>query len=227
MPKLSIIVPVYNEKNTLPKILEKINSVVLLVEKEIIVVDDGSSDGSEDMIKQLDGRYKTLCHEKNLGKGAAIQSGLKLATGDYIIIQDADLEYDPRDYQKLLEIISNGQYQVVYGSRNLSANPRVNAIYYNGGKLVTAIANLLFNANLTDINTCYKMFDAKLLKSLNLKERRFSFCEEVTAKLLKKGTKIEEVPITYQPRTFKDGKKIRARDGIRAIVALVKYRFFD
>ena len=163
-------------------------------------------------------------HQKNSGKGAAVKSGLKLATGDYVIIQDADLEYDPEDYRKLIAELVNGR-EVVYGSRNLTANQRFKKTYYYGGKLITLTANILFGSRLTDVNTCYKLFKTDLLKSLNLEEDDFSFCEEATAKVLKRGIKIKEVPISYYPRSFSEGKKIRLRDGINGITTLLKYRF--
>ncbi|MDD5528287.1 MAG: glycosyltransferase family 2 protein [Patescibacteria group bacterium] len=224
MPKLSIIIPVYNEKDTLLKILEKIEQVPLSWEREFILVDDFSTDGTREMIKNLPSRYKKIFHEKNSGKGAAIHSGLRLATGDYAIIQDADLEYDPNDYLKLIGAL-DAEHPVVYGSRNLADNPHFSIAFYYGGRLVTLAANLLFGSRLTDVNTCYKLAPVALLRSLNLEQARFSFCEEVTAKLLRRRIKIKEVPISYFPRKIEEGKKIRLSDGINAIVTLVKYRF--
>lgn len=224
MNKLSIIVPVYNEKNNLEKLLKKVELVDISLEKEIIIVDDFSIDGTREIIKKLSNKYKIYLHEQNLGKGAAIKSGLKLVTGDYVIIQDADLEYNPEDYKKLIAELSNA-YQVVYGSRNLTDNPRFKKSYYYGGKLVTLITNLLFGSNLTDVNTCYKLIKTDILKSLNLEQNGFSFCEEATAKILKKGIKIKEVPINYYPRKFSEGKKIRLKDGIKAILTLLRYKF--
>lgn len=224
MPKLSIIIPVYNEKSTLPEILDKIEKIPLPWEKEIILIDDLSTDGTRDIIKGLSGNYLKLFQEKNSGKGAAIQSGLKLATGDYVIIQDADLEYDPNDYLKIISAL-DAEHPVVYGSRNLAANPRFSAAFYYGGRLVTLVANILFGSHLTDVNTCYKLVPTALLRSLDLEQARFSFCEEVTAKLLRQGVKIKEVPISYFPRKIEEGKKIRLSDGIRALATLIKYRF--
>jgi glycosyltransferase involved in cell wall biosynthesis len=224
MPKLSIIISVYNEKDTLLKILDKIEQVPLAWEKEIILVDDGSTDGSRELIKSLPERYKKLYHEQNRGKGAGIQSGLNLATGDYSIIQDADLEYDPNDYLRLIAAL-DAEHPVVFGSRNLTANPRFSAAYYYGGKSVTWLANWLFGSHLTDVNTCYKLVPTAQLRSLNLEQTRFSFCEEVTAKLLRSGVKIKEVPISYFPRKIEEGKKIRLSDGINAFVTLLKYKF--
>lgn len=226
MLKLSIIIPVYNESATLEEIVRRINGVELPIEKEIIIIDDHSTDGSREIIKELGNKYKVVLQEKNLGKGAAIHAGLKVAAGDYVIIQDADLEYDPRDYQQILKPLLNGESSVVYGSRNLLDNPRFKKSYYYGGRLVTLITNLLFGNKLTDVNTCYKAFATDLLKSLQLQEEGFSFCEEVTAKVLKQGLMIKEVPINYQPRKFEEGKKIRFKDGILAILTLLKYKFF-
>ena len=222
--KLSIIIPIFNEKENLPKILQKIEGVEIPMEKEIILVDDFSMDGTREIVASLAGKYKIFLHQKNSGKGAAVKSGLKLATGDYVIIQDADLEYDPEDYRKLIAELVNGR-EVVYGSRNLTANQRFKKTYYYGGKLITLTANILFGSRLTDVNTCYKLFKTDLLKSLNLEEDDFSFCEEATAKVLKRGIKIKEVPISYYPRSFSEGKKIRLRDGINGITTLLKYRF--
>ncbi|MBA4319639.1 MAG: glycosyl transferase [Flavobacterium sp.] len=225
--KLSIIIPVYNEFLTLEKIINLINKTKLLVEKEIIIVDDYSTDGSRQLVENLRDKYKIVLHNKNLGKGAAIKSGLEFASGDYVIIQDADLEYNPNDYNKLLDVVSKTGDKVVFGSRNLMANQRSNNVYYYGGKFITAFANLLFGSKLTDINTCYKMFKTDLLMSLDIEQKRFSFCEEVTAKLLERGIKIKEVPINYYPRKFNEGKKIRYHDGIKAIFTLLKYKFFQ
>ncbi|HTX87026.1 MAG TPA: glycosyltransferase family 2 protein [Candidatus Nanoarchaeia archaeon] len=224
MPKLSIIIPAYNEKNTLLRILAKIDQVRLPWEKEIILVDDGSTDGSREIIAGLPDRYAKLYHERNQGKGAGIHSGLKLASGDYVIIQDADLEYDPEDYLPLIAALDEG-HPVVFGSRNLAANPRFSFPYYYGGRAVTWLANLLFGSRLTDVNTCYKLIPTALLKSLHLEQDRFSFCEEVAAKLLRQGIKIKEVPISYFPRQIAEGKKIRLSDGINAFWTLLKYRF--
>lgn len=225
MKKLSIIIPVYNEIGTLEKILKKIEEIYIPVEKEIILIDDGSTDGTRELMRNFTDKYKIIFHEKNLGKGGAVHSGIKAATGDYIIIQDADLEYDPNDYIKLLEEAEKGKYKAVYGSRNLMSNPRFKKSYYYGGKMITFFANLLYGAKLTDVNTCYKMINTEVARSLNLEQTNFSFCEEVTAKLIKNKYEIKEVPINYYPRKFDDGKKIRATDGIRAIVTLLKYRF--
>lgn len=224
MPKLSIIIPVFNEKGTLLKILDKIEKVPLPWEKELILVDDFSSDGTREMIKSLPGGYQKIFQEKNFGKGAGIRAGLKLAAGDYVIIQDADLEYDPNDYLKMIAALDD-EHPVIYGSRNLSANPRFSDIFYYGGRSLTWAANFLFQSDLTDVNTCYKLMPTALLRSLNLEQNRFSFCEEATAKVLRRGIKIKEVPIGYFPRKVEEGKKIGLSDWFRALATLIKYRF--
>lgn len=225
MKKLSIIIPVYNEVNTLKKILEKIEKVKLPLKKELILIDDGSKDGSRELLGKLKGKYKVLFHEVNQGKGSSIKTGIDVATGDYAIIQDADLEYDPRDYKPLVNEILRSKMPVVYGSRNLKENKRSKMTYYLGGKLVTAITNFLYGSHLTDVNTCYKLFDLKFLKSLNIERSRFNFCEEVTAKTLRKGIKITELPINYYPRSEAEGKKLKYKDGVRSLLTLLKYRF--
>ncbi len=227
MKKLSIIIPVYNEVKTLEKIISKINNINISLTKEIILVDDYSTDGTREIINNLKDRYKIVLHNKNLGKGAAIHSALELVTGDYVIIQDADLEYDPNEYIKLINEIEKDDFKIVYGSRNLIKNPRFKKTYYLGGKLITFITNILYKSKLTDVNTCYKLFHADIIKSLNLKQTGFSFCEEVTVKILKKGYKIKEVPINYYPRKFDEGKKIRMSDGFNAILTLIRYRFYE
>jgi dolichol-phosphate mannosyltransferase len=226
MPKLSIVISVFNEKDTLLKVLDKIEKVPLPLgwEREIVLTDDFSTDGSRELIKNLPEKYKKVFHEKNRGKGAGIHSGLKLATGDYVIIQDADSEYDPDDYLKLINALDEN-HQVVYGSRNLIPNPRFSSAYYYGGKSVTLLANLLFHSHLTDVNTCYKLMPTTLMKSLNLEQARFSFCEEVTAKILQRGIEIKEVPVSYNPRKIEEGKKIRLSDGVNAFITLIKYKF--
>jgi len=233
--KLSVIVPVFNEKNTILEILKKIGAVDM--EKEILVIDDGSTDGTRDMLKTIDGQrpaadrrndeIKIIYHKRNMGKGRAIRTGLNNATGDVVIIQDADLEYDPQDYPKLIEPILSGRAKVVYGSRLFGKGKKSYWSFYLGGRLLSFLANLLYNAGITDEPTCYKAFRADVIKSIDLKCRRFEFCPEVTAKVRKKGYKIFEVPINYEPRSIKDGKKISWRDGLEAIWTLVRYRFFS
>ena len=228
--KLSIIIPVYNEKHTIQKILNKIYNLKNL-KKEIIVVNDASSDGTEEILNRNKKKITHLMHhKKNLGKGAAIQTAKKFIKGDVVIIQDADLEYDPGDYMKLLNLITKG-HNVVYGSRvlgkkrymlkNFSSTLR---IFYN--HILTIISNILNNQNLTDAHTCYKMFKTNIFLKTQLKEKDFSFCPEITTKIGLKKIKIKEVPIKYFGRSYDEGKKINFIDGIKALITLFKYRFF-
>jgi len=224
-----VIIPVYNEKKTLPKLLKKIEGVKS-INKEIIIVDDGSEDSTRDFLKKVKDKYKVIFHEKNKGKGTAIRTGLKHATGDIVIIQDADLEYDPNDYNKLIKPIIEGKANVVYGSRRLQKQKEeyANIGFYIGGITINLIANILYpNLHITDEATCYKVFKADVIKNLNLKCKRFEFCPEVTAKLAKRKIKIMEIPISYHPRSVEEGKKINWKDGIEAIWTLLKYKFID
>jgi len=226
MKKLSIIIPVYNEKKTIEKILSRIVDLNLGdIAKEVVIVDDGSVDGTREILRKYEKVFKVFYLEKNSGKCSAIKFGLPFVTGDFTVIQDADLEYDPEDFKKLINRLGEGD-KAIYGSRNLQVNPRSKLSYYYGGKLVTAFVNILFNSHLTDVNTCYKMIYSNLLKSLNIQQKKFSFCEEVTVKLLKRKIKIIEVPVGYSPRRFTDGKKIRFYDGLTAILTILKYKFF-
>lgn len=198
------------------------------LEKEIIIVDDGSTDGTAGILKKLDqSRYRIIYQPRNRGKGMAIREGLKYATGGVVIIQDADLEYDPRDYHALIGPILKGQASVVYGSRWLRGHFK--DIPFNlfklGSRLLTAMTNVLYRARLTDEPTCYKAFKTEVIRDIKLDCRRFEFCPEITAKILKRGYKIYEVPISYNPRSFKEGKKISWLDGLEAIWILVKNRF--
>lgn len=227
--KLSIIMPVYNEKNTIEEIIRRV-SAVEGIEKELIIVDDFSTDGTRDLLR----KYQNNCnieivfHDKNLGKGMAIRTGLKKVTGDMVIIQDADLEYDPNDYLKLIKPIVEDGADVVYGSRTLSHKNKISYLrYFIGGQIVTWLTNLLYRSRLTDEPTCYKLFRANVLKGIELNCRRFEFCPEVTAKIRKRRIKIVEVPISYKPRKIKEGKKIRWKDGLQAIWILLRYRFTD
>ncbi len=226
--KLSVIIPAYNEERSIKEIINRVLQANL--EKEIIVIDDGSRDKTKNILDSKFGRHKNikiLHHKENKGKGAAIQSGLKYVTGDIVITQDADLEYDPKQYQKLIKPILENKARVVYGSRNLGKNPRSYSRYYWGGKLLSWLTNLLYGSHITDESTGYKVFKTEILKNLSLKEQGFGFCPEVTAKILKKGYKILEVSISYQPRSFREGKKISWKDGLLAIFLLIKYRFID
>jgi len=234
--KLSIIMPVYNEKNTIEEIIRRV-SAVGGIEKELIIVDDFSTDGTREFLKKYMGNcnipkgtevVKISFHDKNLGKGMAIRTGIRNVTGDMVIIQDADLEYDPNDYLKLVKPIIEDRADVVYGSRYLSHKNKMSYLrYFIGGQILTWLTNLLYGSRLTDESTCYKLFRADLLKSLKLNCKRFEFCPEVTAKVRKKRIKIVEVPISYEPRKIKEGKKITWKDGLQAIWTLLKYRFKD
>lgn len=227
--KLSIIIPVYNEKKTILEILKKVKSVNLNgIKKEIIVVDDCSKDGTRDILKNIkDSEIKLLYHKHNQGKGYAIRTGLKHVTGDVIIIQDADLEYDPEDYVSLLEVIKQGG-EAVYGSRLLHKDffPKYSLNLF-ATRLLSIMSNVLYGTRITDEPTCYKMFKTDILKRINLKCTRFEFCPEVTAKLAKLGVEIKEIPIRYYPRSIEEGKKINWKDGIEAIWTLIKYRFVN
>lgn len=232
--KLSIIIPVFNEEKTVDKILRKVSSVKLqFFKKEIIVVDDGSTDGTSLKINKIKG-IKKIFHEKNLGKGAAVRSGFKAATGDIIIIQDADLEYDPADYKRLLKPILEKKAEVVYGTRLKNyplrlwgKNKTVLPSHLIGNKLLTFITNILYGSKLTDMETCYKLFTKNALSGLKLQSNRFEIEPEITAKILRKRFLIYEIPIKVTPRTHKEGKKISWRDGFRAIFTLIKYRFYE
>ena len=228
--KLSIIIPVYNEKNTIQKILNKIYELKN-IKKEIIIVNDASNDGTKEILLRNKKKITHLVnHKKNCGKGAAIITAQKLIHGDVVVIQDGDLEYDPSDFIKLLKEISKG-YDVVYGSRvlgkkrylskNFSSKLR---IFYN--HILTITSNVLNNQHLTDAHTCYKMFRSNIFLNIDLKEKGFSFCPEITTKIGLRNIKIKEVPIKYKGRSYREGKKINYMDGIKAIFTLFKYRFF-
>ncbi len=226
--KLSVIIPVYNEKQTILKIVRKVKAVGL--EKEILIVDDGSTDGTKEELKSLegDGEIKILYHEANRGKGRAIRTALDHVEGDLVIVQDADLEYDPDDYAKLIAPIMEGKTEVVYGSRYLSKENILPFTKFKiGVLLLNWLVKVLYGFHITDEATCYKVFKTELLKSLSLKCEKFEFCPEVTAKILKRGHKIIEIPISYRYRTVEEGKKIGWKDGLSAVMTLIRYRFFD
>jgi len=228
--KLSIIIPVYNEKDTILELLKKVESADLgNVEKEIIIIEDHSTDGSRELLAGLRDKYKIIYHDKNYGKGRALRTGFARASGEIIVIQDADLEYDPDDFNLMLEKIMEPGVQVVYGSRvgheNYFKIRKSGHIFALGGFFLTWLANLLYGAGITDEPTCYKMFRAELLPGLDLKCERFEFCPEFTAKVAKKGIKIHEVSISYNPRHKNEGKKIKFKDGLEAIAALIKNKF--
>ncbi|MGI6595156.1 MAG: glycosyltransferase family 2 protein [Elusimicrobia bacterium] len=223
--KLSVVIPVYNEKLTILEIIKRVEAVP--VEKEIIIVDDGSTDGTRELLQEnfLGSEIKTILKENNEGKGSAIREGLKHISGDVVVIQDADLEYDPMDWLKMLEVMNENRADVVYGSRVLGKGEISSLSFYLGGRFLSLLTNLLYRSNITDEPTCYKMFRTEVIRKINLQCKGFEFCPEVTAKVLNKGYKIYEVPISYQPRKITEGKKIRWKDGVIAIQTLVKHRF--
>jgi dolichol-phosphate mannosyltransferase len=225
--KLSIIIPVYNESGTIRELLAMVRRVG--IEKQIIIVDDGSTDGTRDILKELEEPgIEVILHKTNKGKGGAIRTALPYCTGEVVIIQDADLEYDPNDYHALVEPVASGRYQVVYGSRILKKdNPRGGLMFYLGGRMVSLFTNLLFGSKLTDEATCYKVFERKTIQELKLTRSGFDLEPEITAKILKQGIEIGEVPISYNPRSLEEGKKINARDGIITLWCLLRYRFWD
>ncbi|MBI2588571.1 glycosyltransferase family 2 protein [Candidatus Berkelbacteria bacterium] len=224
--KISVIIPVYNEKNTILEALKRVLDVNL--DKEIIIIDDGSIDGTRQILKKLKhSGVRIIYQEKNQGKGAALKRGIAEANGDYVVFQDADLEYDPGDFFNLLGPVKKSGALAVYGSR-FRGNYK-NMIFFNmlGNRLITFMANLLFRSNISDEATCYKLLETKLAKSIEVNGNGFEFEPELTAKILKKGIKIYEVPISYIGRGHREGKKINWRDGLRALWTLVKYRFVD
>jgi glycosyltransferase involved in cell wall biosynthesis len=228
MKKLSVIVPVYNEQNTIDEILHRIESVPLPGwSKEIIVIDDGSKDRTKAVLKQWEKKVRVMYKEKNEGKGSALSMGFKKATGDVILVQDADLEYSPKDYSTLLAPFDNPQVDVVYGSRFLGPHLSTMFFYAQGNKFVTLVTNLLFNTNITDMETGYKVFRRRVLNGITIRAKRFDVEPELTVKVLKKGCQIYEVPISYYGRKFTEGKKLTWRDGVVALWTLIKYRFIN
>jgi glycosyltransferase involved in cell wall biosynthesis len=228
--RLSIVIPCYNEIDTIDIIIKRIFALELGLEKELVIVDDGSTDGTRDYLDQLREREDVIIvfHEKNSGKGAALRTGFQSATGDIIIIQDADLEYDPEEYPKLLEPIINGNADVVYGSRFIGGDShRVLYFWHSlGNRFLTMFSNMFTNLNLTDMEVCYKMFRREILNDFELHEDRFGFEPEFTAKIARRNYVVYEVGISYHGRTYADGKKIGWRDGFRAIVVILKYGLF-
>jgi glycosyltransferase involved in cell wall biosynthesis len=223
---LSVVVPVFNERNTVAEIVRRIRAVQLPLPIEVVIVDDGSSDGSDKVLSALqDSTVRVIKHGKNRGKGAAVRTGIEAARGDLLLIQDADLEYDPDDWPTLLAPILKGKARVVYGSRFTGERKNMFPSHWIGNRLLTLATNLLYKSTLSDMETCYKLFDKRVLDRFTLESDRFEFEPEVTAKVLKLGERIYEVPISYAGREVSEGKKITWRDGFGALKTLVKYRF--
>ena len=224
--KLSIIIPCYNEINTILQIIDAVKSCPV-DDKEIIIVDDFSSDGTRELLNNISG-IKTYFHNKNQGKGAALRSGFKLATGDICIVQDADLEYDPQELPIVIDPILKGKADVVFGSRFLSGRPHRVVYFWHsvGNGILTLLSNFFTDLNLTDMETCYKAFKTDIIQSINIRENRFGFEPEITAKISKMNLRIYEVGISYYGRTYSEGKKIGWRDGFRAIYCILKYNLF-
>lgn len=229
---LTILIPVFNEEKTIKELVERVlNANLGDFNKEIIVIDDGSNDQTWKILENLKLKYDLvlLNHKKNIGKSSAIRTGIKYATGEAIVIQDGDLEYDPNDFKKMLKKMSEPGVKVVYGSRRLNKkNVQYSGLsFFMGGLLLTYMVNIMYGGHITDEPTCYKMFESKLLKSIKLDSKRFEFCPEVTAKVLKQGVKIFEVSIFYHPRNVGQGKKIKLKDFFEAVWTLIKYRFTE
>jgi len=225
---LSVVIPVYNEVENIGEILKRVQATKLA--KEIIVVDDGSKDGTGDALRDLDGRenVRVILHERNQGKGAAVVTGLRAAQGDVLLIQDADLEYDPREYPILLQPIEEGKADVVYGSRFLGAPHRVTMFWHLiANRLLTFMTNILYNTILTDMETGYKVFRREVIENIKIRAKRFDFEPEFTAKVLKHNYRIFEVPISFNPRDYSQGKKIGLKDAFEAVWTLLKYRIMD
>ena len=228
--KLSIVIPVYNEKDTVSEIINRVLSAKVEADKEIIIIDDGSVDGTRDVLKKLSESkpdLKIIFKENNSGKGDTLKEGFKHTSGDYVIVQDADLEYDPGDYQKLLELVKDKKNVTVYGSRFSGDYKDMTNLHFFGNKFLTLLTNFIFGVSLTDMETCYKLIPGDFARRLDIKSKRFNFEPEITAKILKSGMIIMEVPITYKGRSFSDGKKITWKDGLSAVFTLIRFRFRD
>lgn len=229
---ISIVIPVFNEEGTILAIIEKVEAVSLPFDKEIIIVEDCSTDRTQEILRAIDiskkDNLKIVYHQKNQGKGAALKTGFAAVTGDIVIIQDSDLEYDPQEYPKLLKQILEGKADVVYGSRFLGADPHRVLYYwhYLGNKILTTLSNMITNLNLTDMETCYKVFRKEIISQIDLKEKRFGFEPEITVKIAKLNCRVYEVGISYSGRTYEEGKKVTWKDGLYAIWCLLKYGLF-
>lgn len=231
--KISILIPVYNEVKSLETLLSRVVDVDFCgLEKELVIVDDGSQDGTRAILKQVESRYenaKVIYHTQNMGKGAALRTAIGVASGQVIVIQDADLEYDPKDYPPLIQMILDNKADVVYGSRfQKNVNKDTFAgMHYWGNKILTLVTNILFQAKITDMETCYKAFKAPVIQGIQIRSNRFDFEPEITAKVLKSKYRVAEIPISYQGREFHEGKKITWIDGLWALKALIRFRFID
>jgi len=225
--KLSVIVPVYNEKRTIELLLEKVRAVA--IEKEIIVVDGNSYDGTKELLRKQETHpdIRIIYQAQRMGRGNALKQGLKIATGDIVIFQDADLELDPNDYPNLIAPIEAGNATVVFGSRFLQGKPNMGFLQYWGNKVINWMVNLLYGTRLTDVETCYQVFKRDAIADLDIRNNDFAFTVELTVKLIKKGLRIQEIPITYIPRGRAEGKKVYWKDGFVSLYTLIKYRFFQ
>ena len=226
MAKLSIVIPVYNERRTIAEAVRRARSIDLPVDREILIIDDGSTDGTDEIISRLaDSTVRVLRQPTNLGKGAALRRGFEESTGDYVIVYDADLEYDPRDWPALLRPALEGEARAVYGSRFTGERRNMMFWHWIGNRFLSLVTNVLYNTTISDMETCSKLIEGDLIRSLNLTANRFDIEPEITAKLLRSGVRIYEVPIRYAGREVDEGKKISWRDGFPALWALLKYRF--
>lgn len=224
---LSVVIPVFNEKGTIGEIIKRVEAVP--IDKEIIVVDDFSTDGTRDILSKIENRgIRVIYHEKNMGKGAALRTGFGVAAGDIVIIQDADLEYDPQEYSKLIKPILDGEADAVYGSRFVGGEPHRVFYFWHmvGNKFLTLLSNMFTNLNLTDMETCFKVFKKEVIRKITIEENRFGFEPEITAKLAKMDIRLFEVGISYYGRNYKEGKKVGWKDGISALRAIIKYNLF-